>query len=107
MTKSSPTHTPIQRSRWSCRPGLTGGKQCSIEFWFAGGPPIAVIAVKFYKGTERTRKVKASHASLYQNSYRHRYRRWMVANSEPSGLGFRVTARPVEHTGTVQEAAQH
>lgn len=45
-------------SRWSCKEGLLGGKNCVITFEFEEPQDIVDMRISFYKGDERTRKLK-------------------------------------------------
>ena len=45
-------------TRWSCKVDLIDGKNCEITFEFDDAQDIALMRIAFYKGDERTRKLK-------------------------------------------------
>ena len=48
----------VPSTRWSCKEDLIEGKNCEITFEFDDAQDIALMRVAFYKGDERTRKLK-------------------------------------------------
>lgn len=45
-------------TRWSCKESLLGGVNCKITFELSEPQDLDVILIAFYKGAERTRKLK-------------------------------------------------
>lgn len=45
-------------SRWSCKEDLLGGINCEITYTFGEPQDIAVMRIAFYKGSQRTRRLK-------------------------------------------------